>query len=786
MSASIANTSPSANSSAGSSTPIKSTTPKTKSGRPSKWSASRQRKLARLYLYTNLPREDIPRVLKVENGNNKENWVPGKESTIKTVNAILDKEPRWLRPKDREDMDKKILGLSECKTQRRFRRQFSSPPPDELPISDAIPSFDFSETPLEDLLAFAPAEPVRSLVTATNAGGAFDYSLPFSAQEIVYDEELVLPSSMLAEVSDTANGESYPTHNSGEIPSTDDLSLSSTYLSITSLKRRLSRYSSSYVKAIARIVKAHSISDSSAASTIQVSFPILVNTENASVTGSSTIRSSSTLLANVKARIPQLVLPDSILVLERHFKKQGLCIPGIKNHDSNACWCLEELDFNCQTWASHDGLVCVQREDPPRHLGNLNVYFRDVFGNNILHMLAARGANIDVIVDALRQGIDGNAKNTAEQSFLHVFSRHALTRLATNSLALDCFLVKLNAFNVRFFDCDLFGRSFFHLLTRRARKLDRHCLGVLTDLNIQLPSKRDAFGWVATCDPKGFNATLEEQLRKSNPPRNSEESTGSAIYRADHLSTILPGTTGMESPDSTIRFPIADQNNSNDADTFVYSHKALLETATKALDSPTIEDLEGRNGLQCLAEASLDVDEMRALISNSSKRKRGQTKPSSSSRGLTFRYELASTMISFGVDINHYDKNGNSVLMSFVTHLPDGEDDKTLANLFRHLIQSGANLELRNRSGETALHVAVRLGRKVATRVLLECGANMHARTSMGKGVLVLGEMFYFRAREDPRLYASIMACMALCIQYGAVATPSLVMEWEDRNSGFI
>ena len=83
------------------------------------------------------------------------------------------------------------------------------------------------------------------------------------------------------------------------------------------------------------------------------------------------------------------------------------------------------------------------------------------------------------------------------------------------------------------------------------------------------------------------------------------------------------------------------------------------------------------------------------------------------------------------------------------------------------------------------MHIAVRLGRKVATRVLLECGANVHARTPEGKGVLALGETHYFRAREEPRLYASIMACMALCIQYGAVATPTLIHEWSDPLAGF-
>jgi hypothetical protein len=58
----------------------------------------------------------------------------------------------------------------------------------------------------------------------------------------------------------------------------------------------------------------------------------------------------------------------------------------------------------------------------------------------------------------------------------------------------------------------------------------------------------------------------------------------------------------------------------------------------------------------------------------------------------------------------------------------------------------------------------VRLGRKVATRVLLEQAANVYVRTPDGKGVLAVGEMYYLKARDGTVLYASIMACMALAI----------------------
>jgi hypothetical protein len=713
------------------------------------------------------------------------------------VNAVLGKEPRWLRPKDRLDMDKKILGLSQCKTQRKFRRQWSPSFPEELQsnepqASDAIPSTEFSEAPLEDLLAFAPEEPFRSFLDpSTGVQNLAHHSLPVSSHDFPFQEEPILPLSMMADISNV-EGEYFDSiKGPDKLPGIDERSLPSTYLSMTSLKKRLSQYSSLYVKAIARIMKTHSISDSSAATTAGPAHSISINTEDASTVGARTIRPSP-IVASLMSRIPRLVLPSAILVLDRYVQRQGICMPGLKSHDSKTCWCLEELDANSQVWVCQTGLVNQQLSDPPSRLGNLNIEFRDLFGNTILHMLAARGADLAVIIDALLQGVDGNAKNTAGQNFLHVLRRRFLTRLATDWHILLAFLQKLNSFNIKFLDCDIFGRSFFHLLTRRARKLGQNSLTVLSFLDFRLPTSRDAFGWIAALDAKAageeFNRKCQNAIIEAiyEEAKYTDGSPSQKAFHAECSPSIVCEAASIESAPTSNISPIASQDNLNDADALVYKHARLLEIATRAIDSPRIEDSEGRNGLQCLAEAALDMDKTKALADNSNKRKRDQSKPDSSSKCLTLRFQLAQQMVSLGVDINNYDKNGNTVLMAFVTHLPDGEDDKTLAKLFHHLIRNGANMHWRNRWGETALHIAVRLGHKVATRILLESGANVHSRTSEGKGVLAVGEMYYFRAKEEPRLYASIMACMALCIQYGAVAVPTLVQEWSDMRGGFI
>ncbi|KAG7294079.1 hypothetical protein NEMBOFW57_004141 [Staphylotrichum longicolle] len=61
-------------------------------GRPRQWTASRSRKLARLYLYSMLSIEKIIKVLE------NDSFRPRKNSAQKAINKMLDNDPRYLRP----------------------------------------------------------------------------------------------------------------------------------------------------------------------------------------------------------------------------------------------------------------------------------------------------------------------------------------------------------------------------------------------------------------------------------------------------------------------------------------------------------------------------------------------------------------------------------------------------------------------------------------------------------------------------------------------------------------
>lgn len=880
-----------------------------------------------------------------------------KDSTIKEVSSLLDSQPRWLHPKNREEMENNLLELGKCKKQRRFIRQLLRPgqPGKSKPSkSDLKKSFGplpidkkgslgqqipFSECPLEDLLAVGPRELLSPSFTPPPAPLSSTLSpLPLSP-DFILDDAVVHhllpqrpPSQFIgAERPDSGGKLSHPnfsvdldnhtkfneglygfhdiakgrrgltvhtyyqclicnrsdshtssyadqmicayshgrdrvsldsggltpaqalittprcgldgtpesssetaelfrilfpekdyalenaikvldpaghnliynitmqgfteildyifeelgvkledeiySHPSETGPSIEEKIRESTYVSTSSLKERLPRYSARYLKGVARLIRVHSVADSSVVLTARLTSSI-----SATATGLEKNEAVKTSQERTNSD-----LADSILTLDHRIEEQGICIPGLAYHDTRTCWCHVADSLRYKVWVSNSGLPSNVTMDPPQNLANLDLQFRDAFGNSVLHMLAARGANISVIIDALEQGVDPNARNSAGQNFLHVLRYRVLRNWATNPRLLIWVLQKLNTFNVNFNECDPYGRTFFHLLTYHARNLTYASFHVSKFPNRILSYPRDAFNWVVAFCPLPVRtsevvaASHEGDyfvLSSVTPDGNLSQNCGSSI-QPDHIADISQDNShprSMVNPPSTKEAPTENT-------TFLLKQARLLETARLSIDDPSIQDDEGRNGLQCLARAPLawDINKKEMPAGGSRKRKAGQNDPTRSVR-MTFRFELVKQMIASGIDVNQYDSNGETVLMAFIMHLPDGEDDTTVASIIDILIHRGANLHRRSRLGETALHIAVRLGRKVATRVLLVNGANPHARTSKGKGVLALGERSYLEAREQPALYASIMACMALCMKFRAVAAPTLVQEWSVKD----
>ena len=104
---------------------------------------------------------------------------------------------------------------------------------------------------------------------------------------------------------------------------------------------------------------------------------------------------------------------------------------------------------------------------------------------------------------------------------------------------------------------------------------------------------------------------------------------------------------------------------------------------------------------------------------------------------------------------------------------------KITAEVLQLLISAGASVHRRNRKGETALHIAIWLGRPSVVEVLLNNYANVHTRARHGGGILAVAGKASLRAKQDGALCHRIITCMAIAGKYGAVLGLSTKNEWD-------
>jgi ankyrin repeat protein len=121
---------------------------------------------------------------------------------------------------------------------------------------------------------------------------------------------------------------------------------------------------------------------------------------------------------------------------------------------------------------------------------------------------------------------------------------------------------------------------------------------------------------------------------------------------------------------------------------------------------------------------------------------------------------------------NYFNMSGDAALASI---LKQAEYVTLLEDRVRRLIAAGAEIEMRDRSGNTALIIAARQGLRLIVIMLLEEGANVHSRGYDGSGVLAQAEMAIAKAQSEgnDELYAKIMSCFPPLLRANAKHNPS-------------
>ncbi|KAE9365240.1 ankyrin [Stipitochalara longipes BDJ] len=382
------------------------------------------------------------------------------------------------------------------------------------------------------------------------------------------------------------------------------------------------------------------------------------------------------------------------------------------------------------------------------------------------------------LISLIKLGANANAVNNAGETFMHLLKPEVLSHC--DDLCYLFELLRVQGFNFR--QHDHLGQSPFHLLLRPWKDQDtlRKIITQMNDLPIHrhISTARDCFGYTVVAQLNhlgtdlGINldhAILSLSCETDNSISNSRclQTRFADSWTKTHHNFDEHSSRNYENHPYIMTFN----------DLFVYEqHVDYWRTILTAKDSPWFEDSNGRNGLHCLAATSLVTPEKplpATLLSQLESLKDLGEGDETSERASFTKY-----LLNVGVDANNYDNDGTTPFMAFIIHHHATEMDDCITKILRCLVEAGSDIHRRNRHGETALHLAVKLGRRAATKFLLASGANIHARTRCGLGVLELGHKHSLNCKQDENLFAQIMLCMSLVATCGAVSEPTIIDEW--------
>lgn len=523
---------------------------------------------------------------------------------------------------------------------------------------------------------------------------------------------------------------------------------SSTDCTTGSLHRVLGDYSESYVKSVKRLIKRYTVP---------------INRGSGDLSPISGEDEPETTWYNDQDMPPSLPiapyhLPGDFLNLDVDIHNHPACFQRTEEHFRRACWCFAGADIQKDVWTTARGLSTVAQQIIQHGIEPDHISHTDCFGNTILHFLSARGAP-EQLLKSIQSGWSvglTNASNSAGQTVLHVLhpiwfrNKHALSRL----------LLALRQKKFNFNALDHYGRAFSHILY--ANDISRDFINWYLQKCISGDEqKRDAFNVKPVIVPSEPNVGItraDTQMMDLDPP------IFETLYAAH------------EDP--------------------IVKEARLVEFVREAQLKPHMEDSEGRNGLHCLAAAILSSSSLLQKHSldeegtPTNRRPRKDKMPKdldSCTERLQRRQEFFEGLLEAGVDPNHYDARGNTPLMAFAAQLPENDDYTVGPQILHRLIEAGAQINARNRAGETALHIAVRCGRKRAVQQLVKDCANVYVRDAAGRSVLEVADVKMKGLKgHDTDKYAHLEACRAwLSGMKGlAVQEPTVVQEWNLDGRG--
>ncbi|GAP85703.1 putative ankyrin repeat protein [Rosellinia necatrix] len=738
-------------------------------GRPKDWTETRTRRLIRLYLFTTLPFAKILELLE------EDEFKPGKDAANKVKNGVLGNDPRWIRPKDDDEEKARLRGLRNSFRGRQSRRDADShhahghstaAAAEHNPVLGAFPE-DAS------LGGATLAHSHRSSTEDVHHGYPHYTHTNDPTFNLTHDHTFNSTSNHPTTAYSGASPPRFIPSLIGRFnTSRQDTGLTtSTNISVASVfRKKLSAFPINKAMRAVKVLKRYT-------------FPKNLDPSRTSDAPSGLCRGFEPYSPASRINDPFAathVVPGDFLNTER-FADPGRCAAESPAHADGVCWCkvADQVYQMQKVWATIE---------PPRDLSDPHLEVKDIFGNTIFHHLATKEGIQEqflyIVCQALRKPyLPVRNSNTAGQTFLHVL-HHSWFQEGSK---LDDLIETLRGENFDLLATDVYGRSFFHIL-REYRRGSVRFPG--QGFDVYRLNRRDAFGL---------------------KPMNVQQSPDT-YYPVAHTQTFH-GTNAATSAAFAIPTPSINTQVGMGMDKELRANTDLLRVINSETGSDsstprniTTENSQGWNGFHCLAEVDLHLsldtpkhssrghfkDDSRPNPQGHQKRKHNNNDEAELPQTVSDsrRFQALQSLIHARADANHYDKRGSTPLMSFVVNSSDAtkyekeESEKIIRALVK---EAGARLELRNRNGETALHLAARYGKIVALRVLLDLGANPHTRNAQGLSILEVLDSLYATTVGDDKINARFEAARAILTRTAdsAVQTPDIVDEWAIKP-GFI
>jgi ankyrin repeat protein len=314
---------------------------------------------------------------------------------------------------------------------------------------------------------------------------------------------------------------------------------------------------------------------------------------------------------------------------------------------------------------------------------------RDRFGNTPLHAAAATGLGAKEFQIFHEAGADLLARNHKGETFLHLAGTDHKKDSSTKILEwateqkVDFTLATIDGKTILHSVCErnislcCLNRYLYFLraLGTDVNLRDRWGMTPIDYLKLSLALQATAFD-MPTFRPEGLEEFLENQL-----PRYKD--CDDRKHSADNVKVEQLATP-------------------NSLETFALSDSAMLGIVVQSKGDPAVQDCDGKTALHCLAHI-LRFPEFD-----------GRVQPP------TFRKDLVvSVCRNAKVYLNAYDCGGSTPLHSFLTYPRSNDDEQVLADIVKILLEYGADPNMRDRAGNTALHLACLDGRFLCMKALL-------------------------------------------------------------------